>query len=82
MKIIDDPVNPLNRGYEEKVKVKARVLINRIHFDEGYREADKGETVDLTEEDFDLLESCEQVEPEEVAVERDKRNEARKAKGL
>lgn len=82
MKIYTNATNPAEaeRGYDAKATVEARVLIGRIHFDEGYREADKGETVKLSPEDFDALEAVEQVEPEQVAADRAARVAARAEK--
>lgn len=80
MKILTNAMNPNERDYDPHASLEARVTADRIWFDEGYREADKGETVKLSPEDFDALEVAGQVEPEQVAADRDKRAAARAEK--
>lgn len=82
MKIHVNPTNPEEgeRGYDKKATVEARVIADRIWFDEGYREAEKGEMIKMSPEDFDNHELEGKVEPEQVAADRDKRNAERAAK--
>lgn len=58
-RIPDEPDAP--RDYDKRAKKVAKVLIDQVWFDEGYRSARQGEVVKLDPIDFKMLVEVQQV---------------------
>lgn len=54
---------PVAREYDAVATVEAHVLVDKVFFDEGYRVGEKGDTVQMSPQDFEACSAAGQVAP-------------------